>query len=454
MRSFGTCPFCGLMCGGVSFPSSLPSSLTTPLQAGVSQAGNLLVAASQFGVSGALPCERQVRGWGLAQPNSSWHHKPLRHGRTVDARIAVQEASALLIQARRTLFSGLATDVAGMRQVIDLARLVGGVLDHMHSEALQLNLKLLQHGGWIATTLSEVRVRADVIVLVGDSLLERFPRLLSLLVHDSQPAKQIYWLGTDDIRFRTQAMLVPEVHSISIKKSDWMTVLTGLLRQVTHSSEQKIDEGPLGSETSAEMGTLHNVLTNSRYATWVWTAADFLSAGDDLILDVLVRLVTKLNETSRAAVLPLAGSHGDVTAQQVCTWKTGFPLRQALNQNESDYQPNRYSTREVLRNQDCDAAIYVSAFEPLEPPEEFWGVTGPRIIVGHPALKAASRADYFFPSGIPGIDHESHLFRGDGVAVVSVDQKRDLQLPAVAEWLGQLKDQYSRQHPSESSEAR
>lgn len=448
MRSIGTCPFCGLLCGGVSFPSPPHTTQPTSLRANPAK-----LESTQAGASDAVTCERQVRGWELAQPNSSWHLKPLRHGRNVEARTAIQEASALLIQTRRTLFCGLATDVAGMRQVIDLARLVGGVLDHLHSDALQLNLKLLQHGGWIATTLSEIRFRADVIVLVGDSLLERFPRLLSLLVHDSQPAKQIYWLGTDDIRFRTQAMLVPEVQSISIKKSDWMMALTGLLREVSHPPRQKTDGESLGSETSAKMEILHTALTKSRYATWVWTAADFLSAGDELILDVLVRLVTKLNETSRSAVLPLAGSHGDVTAQQVCTWKTGFPLRQALNQNESDYQPNRYSSQDVLRNRDCDAAIYVSAFEPLEPPEEFWGVTGPKIIVGHPALKAALRADYFFPCAIPGIDHESHLFRGDGVAVVSVDQKRDLQLPAVAEWLGQLKDQYSQQRSSESSEA-
>jgi formylmethanofuran dehydrogenase subunit B len=166
-----------------------------------------------------------------------------------------------------------------------------------------------------------------------------------------------------------------------------------------------------------------------------------LSEGDDLILDLLVRLVAKRNETSRAAVLPLAGSNGDTTAQQVCTWKTGFPLRQAIQQHSSDYQPHRFRALDVLKRQDCDAAIYVSAFEPIEPPEEFWGVSGVKVVVGHPALKCATRADYFFPSGIPGVDHESHLFRGDGVTIISVDRKRDSLAPPVAEWFGKLLNQ-------------
>lgn len=432
MRTCGTCPFCGLLCGGVSFPPSSASALSTDSQ--------------------NTNCERLSQRWHLAQPTSSWQLKPLRLGRALEKNVALAEVAQLLGQSRRTLFCGLATDVAGMRQVIDFARLVGGVLDHMHSDALQLNLKLLQHGGWIATTLSEIRFRADAIVLVGDSLLDRFPRLLTLLANESRPMPKLFWLGTDDIRFRTQALLVPDAQTISLKKGEWLPALSSLLRQVSCKSEHELENGKLGAETAAAIHTLHQGLKAAQYATLIWSAADFPADGDELILDVLVRLVTKWNETSRAAVLPLAGSNGDVTAQQVCTWKTGFPLRQALSPMTADYQPNRYRTLDVLRQKDCDVAVYVSAFEPIEPPEEFWGVAGPKIIVGHPGLKSAARADYFFPSGIPGIDHESHLFRGDGVAVVSLERKRESLAPAVADWFDQLKSQYMQQHDlSESS---
>ncbi len=425
MRACGVCPFCGLLCSGISLDS--------------------LSGDSRTSIATDSNCERATRGWQLSQPNASWHLKPLRHGRVVAADMALKEASQQIAAARRTLFLGLGTDVAGMRQIVDYARTVGGVLDHLHSDALQTNLSLMQHAGWIATTLSEIRFRADVIVLVGDSLLERFPRLLSLLTDKTEPKSadvpKLFWFGTDDLRFRTQAMLLPHVQAISLKKSDWLPALTSLLLHTGSPQNGDFDSNVASWGSSESFIPLARSLPSAHYAAWIWSAADFLSEGDDLILDLLVRLVAKRNETSRAAVLPLAGSNGDTTAQQVCTWKTGFPLRQAIQQHLSDYQPHRFRALDVLKRQDCDAAIYVSAFEPIEPPEEFWGVSGVKVVVGHPALKCATRADYFFPSGIPGVDHESHLFRGDGVTIISVDRKRDSLAPPVAEWFGKLLNQ-------------
>lgn len=422
MRACGVCPFCGLLCSGISF-YSLPEP------------------ACQS-VATDSDCERASRGWRLSQPNASWHLRPLRHGRVIAAGVAIGEAAQQIADARRTLFWGLGTDVAGMRQVIDYARTVGGVLDHLHSDALQANLSLMQHAGWVATTLSEIRFRSDVIVLVGDSLLERFPRLLAMLTDRAKPksenAPKLFWFGTDDLQFRAQAMLLPHIQAISLKKGEWLPALTSLLLQADSSHNGDLDSNVAHWGSSESFISLARSLLASHYAAWIWSAADFLSEGDDLILDLLVRLVAKRNETSRAAVLPLAGSNGDTTAQQVCTWKTGFPLRQAIQQHSSDYQPYRFCAMEVLKREDCDAAIYISAFEPIEPPEEFWGVSGVKVVVGHPALKCATRADYFFPSGIPGVDHESYLFRGDGVTVISVDRKRDSLAPPVAEWFEQL----------------
>lgn len=433
MRTCGTCPFCGLLCDGIIFPSQ-----------------------STTAHADTLPnqnCERLTRGWLSSQPNSAWHLKPLRHGRIAEPRAAVSEAAQLIAQSLRPLFCGLGTDVAGMRQIVDYARHVGAILDHQHSDALQVNLKLLQHGGWISTTLSEIRFRADVIVLVGDGVLERFPRLLSLLADGTKSAPKIFWLGTDDLRFRSLALLLPELETISLKKSEWLSALSEIHARFSKRTDR--DSGtPTEDANKNSLAALQTALAGSKYAAWIWSSADFLADGDDLILDSLLRVVTRLNDSTRSAVLPLAGSHGDVTAQQVCTWKTGFPLRQVLNKVEADYQPQRYRALNVLKKNDCDSAVYVSAFEPIEPPEEFWNVSGVKVIVGHPAQKSALRADYFFPTAIPGIDHDSHLFRGDGVAVVSLNAKRVALAPSVAEWFGNLLNEHVAQGgPSPSPSA-
>lgn len=444
MQTCGTCPFCGLLCSGIQFPlrAGTFSAATSPTPR--------VVRSDAVSPTSFDQCDRSKRGWDLAQPTPGWQLKPLRQGRSLEAVVAVREVTQSLLQSRRILFSGLATDVAGNRQVIDFARSVGGILDHMHSEALQLSLKLLQHGGWIATTLSEIKFRADTIVLVGDSILDRFPRLLALLANDNLPNRKLIWLGTDDIKFRSQAMLLPQVQCISIKKSDWLSALSSLLLNTSSKTANK-SYTDTAAKFSSKLDPLMQALAASQYTSFVWSAADFLSEGDELILDVLVRLVAKLNQTSRAAVLPLAGSHGDVTAQQVCTWKTGFPLRQALHSEGVDYQPNRYGVADVLQHNDCDAVVYVSAFEPIEPPVEFWNVSGVKVIVGHPAMKSAGKADYFFPSAIPGIDHDCHLFRGDNVAVVSVEGKRESLAPSVAEWFGNFLNEVVSQRTSSTS---
>ena len=362
----------------------------------------------------------------------------MRAGRAIAAETALAEVVALLQSVPRTLFAGLATDVAGVRATIDYAQQINGILDHAHSDALQTNLQLLQHAGWISTTLSEVRYRADVLVGFGDSLLERFPRLLQLCtplseVGTPRPSPRVYLIGTDDIDFRSRSLLIADAETISLRRQDWLSAIYQLEQDVVGTTST-----PMRTPAVAALATIAVALKSSQYSAWIWSAADFVNPGDDLILSAIIRLVTRLNQKQRAAVLPLAGSQGDVTAQQVCTWKTGFPIRQSISLTQVDYQPRRYRALDVLRRDDCQAAVYISAFEPIEPPVEFWNVAGPKIIMGHPALKSAVKADYFFPTGIPGIDHDSHLFRGDGVAVISVEKKREAIAPAVADWMSKL----------------
>ena len=48
-----------------------------------------------------------------------------------------------------------------------LADRSGGVVDHAFSEAQFRNFRVLQSAGWITTTLTEARNRADLIIVVG-----------------------------------------------------------------------------------------------------------------------------------------------------------------------------------------------------------------------------------------------------------------------------------------------
>ena len=58
-----------------------------------------------------------------------------------------------------------------MRAAVRLAERTGGILDHAHSAAMQAQLRLLRERGWIATTLGELRHRADLLVLFGSDAI-------------------------------------------------------------------------------------------------------------------------------------------------------------------------------------------------------------------------------------------------------------------------------------------
>jgi formylmethanofuran dehydrogenase subunit B len=418
MRTEGICTFCGLLCGDVGISATSSFEATK--------------------VSLQNQCDRGWRGFQIATPTPSWHLSPLHHGKPIEPAFATRAVAHLLHQAGRTLFAGLATDVGGIRALLDVADRCGGIVDHLHSDALQVNLDLLQQTGWISTTLSEIRFRADVIVLVGDHLLDRFPRLLERLrgvgAALERPA-QFFHLGSDDIDFRSQALLRPDVNALSIRKSQWLSLLQNMRLSLAS------DEGGLVDKYPPNLTKLFEALRQSSYSAWIWSAADFTSESEELVLDSINQLVRQLNVKQRSAILPLAGSQGDTTAMQVCSWKTGFPLRQYLQQGTSHYEPRRYRASDVMSQSDCRCLFYVSTFEPVEPPAEFWQFQGPKVVLGHPALRAATKVDYFLPTGIPGIDHDSHLFRGDGVSVLYAPAIRSPMAKAAAQWLQEIGQQ-------------
>src|SRR3984885_8616588 len=114
---------------------------------------------------------------------------------------AAAAAARLLARSRQPLIAGLGTDIDGARAAIALAERVGGVIEHTHSAALLRDLDCLRETGIMLTTPGEARVRADVVLLVGDGLTEAWPALNERLLRPpARPdgvdvARRIVWLA-------------------------------------------------------------------------------------------------------------------------------------------------------------------------------------------------------------------------------------------------------------------
>ena len=123
-------------------------------------------------------CVKSVAGFERKLPPAS----PQIRGKDVDLAKAIQEAAKLIGKAALPLYGGLATDVGGMRAVMALADRSGGIVDHALSEAQYRNFKILQTTGWVMSTLTETRNRADLIIIAGSDIHKLHPRFFDRIV--------------------------------------------------------------------------------------------------------------------------------------------------------------------------------------------------------------------------------------------------------------------------------
>ena len=400
MRLDVPCPFCGLLCDDLSVAAS----------------GDRLEVR-------AAGCHRAREGFERAAGDPS----PRIAGRPAALDEAVAHAASLLAAARQPLFAGLGTDLAGMRAVLRLADRIGGIVDHLGSPALFRNLPAQRDQGWIATTLSEVRNRADVILVVGEDPGAAFPRFYERCV---AVGETLFAGGPLPRRlFRLGPLSVPPDLPSQVSVTDVECPLEVLPAAVATLrcliAGRKVPADP-------SLATLAEALRSASYGTVAWNAATLDISGADLLIQSLAELVRDINRVSRCAVLPLGGSDNLLGANQACLWQSGYPLRTSFAGGTPGHDPHRHEAQRLIASGEVDALVWISAFRPLPPPQR----------EGLPtiALTAApvSSAAVAIPVGTPGLDHPGQAFRSDGLVAIRLAGLRASRLPSVAEIVGQI----------------
>src|SRR5690606_30942092 len=157
----------------------------------------------------------------------------------------------------------------------------------------------------------------------------------------------------------------------------------------------------------------------ARYAVFVW-AAGLLDAHADLAIDAAAQLIKDLNRTTRAAGLPLAGRNGDLTANQVAPWQTGYPLPLRYARGFPEHDPYPRSAERMLARGAADARVWIPAFEPLPPPAA--GV--PTVALVRPGARFETPPDVGFAVATPGVEQAGQAFRCDNVVALPLRRLR------------------------------
>lgn len=407
------CPFCSLLCDDLVLE-------------GTSDGGLHVV---QNG------CTRAVEGF----ERPSLRVGPRIAGKPATRDAAYARAAALLRDATQPLFAGLGTDVDGMRAVLSLADRTGGIVDHMHGTAMISNVATVQGHGWMTTTLSEVRNRADVLLFIGTDAVRNHPRFFERVVWNRD---SLFGLGAEDrtilylgAGLDTRPGVSPagrEPEHIRSERERLCEVVLALRALLAGAGlKAKLVAGV----KTTVLAALVERLRGARYAVILWAAGDLDPQSADLTIEAIADLINDVNEVTRCAGMPLGGNDGGPTAQSVTSWQSGFPPRTSFASGYPVHDPMRYATKRLLDARAVDCLFWISSLGPIPPPE---APAVPTVILGIEAPRPARPPEVFLPVATPGVDHAGQLVRLDSVASLPLRRLRDSGLPSVARALAAI----------------
>lgn len=438
-----TCPFCGLLCDDLT----------------VTRTGSTLKVSNG--------CPRAVAGFQRPIPPA----KPLVRDAEASLEEAIKAAAGLVRQAKFPLYGGMATDVSGQRAIMSIADRTCGVVDHALSEGQYRNFRVVQTSGWIMSTLTETRNRADLIVLVGTDVHKLHGRFFDRIVNPEHSMfegvgqkRTIIAIGEGIDTSPATGPRIEEVISLPVAKDRIPEVLAAISARVRGYSVTGTDPTAAppppkkaglfsslmpGSKTAAPPPPTSGVagisleaidavaekFKKAKYGVMVWAPPALSMPQADLTVHLMTEVVRELNLTTRFAGLSLGGNEGAPSAASTCTWQTGYPLRVSFANGKPEYDSYRYNISRMLADGEGDLLVWVATIgTDIGLPQ----TKLPTIVLGTPGVRLAQPPTVFIPVGTPGIDHTGQMVRCDNVVSLPLQNLGRSQLPRAADVLAAI----------------
>jgi formylmethanofuran dehydrogenase subunit B len=343
---------------------------------------------------------------------------------------AAAAAARLLARSTQPLIAGLGVDIDGARAAIALAERVGGVIEHMHSAALLRDLDCLRETGVMLTTPAEARVRADVVLLVGDGLLQGWPQLIERLLRPparpegAEVKRRIVWLAP-----QAEARIPGFDGDIEVVAAGLGAMLAANLAAL----RARVKERPV-AQTKIPLPALDaviGVVKGARFGVAIWTAAS-LGA---LEIEMLNGLVRDLNETTRFSTLPLSAPDNGAGVLAACGWTTGFPMRTGFGAGDPIHDPWRFDAERLVASGETDCVLWISAFGAVPPA---WRSAVNFIALCERTTQIAEEPSVRIAIGRPGVDHDAVMHSSDVGTLVAATASARSATPSVTQVLERI----------------
>ena len=402
------CPFCSLHCDDIEIDIK----------------DNKLSLKSDV----PMTCKKKYEIFNTKSYNTDY---AIAKGKVCGYRKAVDYSKNLLTKSKETIFYNSSSDVNVTREILYSASKVNAIVDHLNSSIFLKNIGIYQRRGYMATTLTEVKNKSDVIILFSNNILRDYPRLLEkyLATKDSfsinPKRKKIYIIGNKKNNFKNCKVKDKRINFIDFDNKKIPMLLDCLINK---DNKSKI--------TKTLFEKLIESIDKSKYLSILWATSEFYGYKEcDQIIHKISDYVVTLNEKTRAGCLSLAGNDGDVSAVQAVGWVTGFPSRIKFTGHFFEYDKDVNNAKKLIASNNCDLVIHVNV---ISEKKLILNKKHKNIIIGRPSTKYNIEPDVFIPCGVTGVDYPGHVFRTDNVVSLPLTALKTPNLKSAQEILREI----------------
>ena len=365
--------------------------------------------------------------------------QPRIDGQIVTLAEAVAKAADIVSASQQPVIGGMASDINGIRAAMALADKTGATVDSMDSDSAFRNLLVLQDTGWMTTTLTEVRNRVDLLVVVGSDIEAHYPRFYERMVWNEESlfdqdtsSREVIYLGKAPSGNASTSPSGQKAQVLACDDHDLPEVLS-VLRALVNGKVIQAEQ--VGGLTLVELTDLAEKLKKAAYSVVVWASGSMQFSHAEASIQMLNEMIKDLNETTRSSGLPLGGKEGSTSVYNVSSWQSGYPMRTSFNRGYPDYDPYLFDSKSMLANGEADSLVWVSSFNVDRTPPK---TDAPTVVLGRSGMTFDQEPAVFIPVGVPGIDHAGRSFRGDSSVAVPLRKLRDSGLPSTFDVLSAI----------------
>ncbi len=347
----------------------------------------------------------------------------MKNGRFEEIRFedAIEKTASILANAKYPILYGWSlTSCEAIEIGVELAELVGGVIDNTTTTCHGPSIIGVHDIGESSCTLGEVRHRADLVVYWGCNPVHAHPLHMSRYsVHSKgrfRRGRKERKLIVVDVRKTDTAKQAD--HFIQVAPNQDYELLTALRAAVKMGEIEQDSIAGVPVETVEEIAEM---MVNCEFGIIFFGLGLTMSTGKSRNIDAALSLVRELNNRTKFLIMPMRGHFNVTGANQVTAWQTGYPFAVDLSKGYPRYNPGDTSAVDILTRGECDAALVVASDPisnfPIAASRHLSRI--PLITVDPHVTPTTLTSDIVIPSSFVGIERPGTVYRMDGVVLLT-----------------------------------